>query len=399
MSTQPYFWVMDQISLLDLNQFVRRVLALNFGEAIWIEAELAQVQQSRGHFYLSLVQKDSDSGQLLAQAEARIWATQLSALRRARGPKITDLLRPGIQLRLRVQAVFHERYGYSLNIKDVDPDFTEGRLEQTRRQTIQQLQLSGDIDRNREHQLNIVPQRLAVISAESAAGWADFNQQIAQNEAAYSFRMQLFTAAMQGENAAAEIAKRLREVGRRQSDFDAVVIIRGGGSKLDLLAFDDLELCRQVALCPLPVISGIGHEIDESILDLVSHTALKTPTAVAAFLLDRAAQLEGMLWQQQQRLQTLARQKIAREQQRLLQIADRVPRVARHQLQRASMLIDKQEKVLDLLDPATVLARGYALVSHEGLAITRASEAPVNGTIDIRWQDGQRQATLHDKKN
>ncbi|MEM7573208.1 MAG: exodeoxyribonuclease VII large subunit [Bacteroidota bacterium] len=390
---------MDQISLLDFNQFVRRVLALNFGEAIWIEAELAQVQQSRGHFYLSLVQKDSDSGQLLAQAEARLWAAQLSALRRERGPKITDLLRPGIQLRLRVQAVFHERYGYSLNVKDVDPDFTEGRLEQSRRQTIQQLQLSGDIDRNREHQLNIVPQRVAVISAESAAGWADFNQQIAQNESGYSFRLQLFTAAMQGENAAVEIAKRLREVGRRQSDFDAVVIIRGGGSKLDLLAFDDLELCRQVALCPLPVISGIGHEIDESILDLVSHTALKTPTAVAAFLLDRAAQLEGLLWQQQQRIQGIAQQKVAAQLQRLTQIADRVPLAVRHQLQRASMLIDKQEKVLELLDPATVLARGYALVSHEGQAITQASEAPAKGAIDIRWQDGQRQAELQEKKS
>ena len=407
---------MNQLSLLELNRFVRRVMALNFGEAIWIEAELAQVQQSRGHYYLSLVQKDAQKVELLAQAEARLWSSQLPKLRRERGRKITELLQAGLQLRLRVQPVYHERFGYSLHIQDIDPDFTEGKLELARRQTIQQLQLSGDLDRNREQPLTVFPQRLAVISAESAAGFADFKQQLAKNEWGYAISIQLFAAAMQGELAPPEIIKRLREIARRASAFDAVIIIRGGGAKLDLLAFDNLELCQQIALYPLPVICGIGHEVDETVMDMVCHTSLKTPTAVATYLLDRAAQLEAylqsstqvlcgridqliraqeqLLQRHEHRLQLATKQQLLSAGQALHHQSNRIEVAARQQLKTAHQWLDTQEKVLEIVNPMAVLKRGYSLVSKAGQLVDSAAAVDKDETVEIRWADGSRLAII-----
>lgn len=398
--------------LADLTNFIRRVFALNLPEPVWVAAELAQANVSRGHCWLTLVQKDPDNDQVLAQLEGVVWANQLTELRRTYGPKLVDgLFQQGLSVRLRVSTSFHERFGLRLVVEDMDPAHTIGALERRRQLTLERLAAEDLLDRNARLQLPLAPQRLAIISSDTAAGLADFREQLDDNPYGYNFRLRLFPAAMQGAQTSPEITSRLREIRRNwPAAFDAVVIVRGGGGRTDLAAFDEENLCRAVAEFPLPIIVGIGHETDETVLDRVAHTSLKTPTASAVFLLDRLLQTEGQLLHLGRRIAQISRQLVAFDQPRIDRLAatsrqlaanvltaetHRLDRLDRdlHELPRRTLRdtaeqLRHYEQLLTALRPETTLARGYALVSQGGRLLVSPDDLKP-GEVDVRLKEGR----------
>ena len=296
---------MTTTTLYALHEHIRRVMALNYQHPLWITAEIAQIGRSRGHFYLELVEKGA-GGDLVAQGQAVLWAMDYRRIQATLGNHADEVLREGLQVRLQVRVDFHERYGLKLQIADLDPAHTFGQLELERRQTVQILQQAGLLDQNRSLSLPQVMQRVAVVTSGDAAGFQDFREHLEQNNFGYRFHCQLFATAVQGKNAIVGVREALAKVTTKQADFDCIVILRGGGARLDLSAFDDRELCKSVALMPLPVLVGIGHETDETVLDLVAHTSLKTPTAVADFLLQHHLLFENDLFRCAEQLRVLS---------------------------------------------------------------------------------------------
>lgn len=396
-------------SLFELNEFVRRILALNFQQPVWIVAELAQVGESRGHRYLDLVQK-GEGGEIIAQAQAAIWAAEFRQIN-ARFPLgLLPLLREGLELRMQVRPEFHERYGFKLHVTDIDPAHTFGQLDLLRRQTIQTLREQGLFDLNRVHPLPPVLQRIAVISSENAAGKQDFQEHLEGNTFGYAFDCQYFTAAVQGKNAEAEVIAAFEKIAQKAQKFDCIVVVRGGGARLDLMAFDELALCQTAAQSPLPILVGIGHDVDETVLDLIAHTSLKTPTAVADFLVNHNLMFEGNILEMATDLEHFAQNILkikhleldraettgrfaAREQ---LQDAvrtlgfweEKLPTVATQMLREQYRELERFESILQNLHPENVLRRGYSITTKNGKAITAATALKAGDKIDTRFKEG-----------
>lgn len=396
-------------SLSELTNFIRRVFALNLPEAVWVTAELGQANKSRGHYWLTLVEKGA-TDEIAAKLEGVIWAGQLQQLQRNYGIKlIRDLLQEGMSVKLKVTTSFHPRYGLRVVVEDVDPSFTIGELERKRQEVLQKLAAEGLLDKNATLPFPQLPQRLAVISSETAAGLADFRQQLDQNPYGYRFVLRLFPAAMQGVQTSPEILARLRQINAWDDAFDAVVIIRGGGGRTDLAAFDEAALCRAVASFPLPVIVGIGHETDESVLDKVAARSLKTPTATAVFLLEqfaaaefRALQLGRTITQQgrhqvnvsslqlsplKARVHELARSTVASATTDLNQLQKNISMAEGFALRGRSDQLNHLEQLLTALRPESTFARGYALASQDGKLLTDPDFVK-SGTVEVRLRDG-----------
>ncbi len=402
----------ETYQLADLTNFIRRVFALNMPEPVWVAAELAQANESRGNCWLTLVQKDPDTDQIIAQLEGVAWGNKLRELRQQHGLQLMNgLLQQGMSVRLRVSTNFHERYGLRLSVEDVDPAHTIGELERRRQLTLQRLAAEDLLNRNAKLPLPLAPQRLAVISSDSAAGLADFREQLDANPYGYRFSVKVFSAAMQGVQTSPEIIRRLREIRRNWPDrFDAVVIVRGGGGRTDLAAFDEEQLCRAVAEHNLPVIVGIGHETDETVLDRVAHRSLKTPTATAVFLIEQLIRAESAVLQLGRRIAQSARQittwegprldrlaranrqlaqsAISTEQFRLDRLAADLKRLPATALTSADDQLRHFEQLLTALRPETTLARGYALVSQDGQLIVDPAEIKT-GELDVRLKNGR----------
>ena len=399
------------LDLADLTSFIRRALALNLPEPVWVAAEISQANVSRENCWLTLVQKNLTSDAIVAQLDGVVWRGDLARLRRKYGVKIIrDLFQTGMSVRLRVATNFHERYGLRLTVEDIDPAHTIGLLEQRRQETLDRLSKEGLLSKNGQLPLPVVCQRLAVISSDTAAGLADFREQLTNNGYGYSFSLRLFPAAMQGQQTGPEVSARLRQIQRSTEPFDAVVIVRGGGGRTDLAAFDDEDLARQVAACTLPVLTGIGHETDNAVLDAVAHTSLKTPTATAVYLIDRLVRAEGLvlrlgrsiegqaatiLRDRSQRLAQLTnyidrnvRTTISSRQQRLASIENQLNLLPSAILNRAATRLTGYEQLLAALRPEAALARGYALVSQDGRIVTDPEELS-NGDVDVRLAKGR----------
>ena len=281
------------ISLFELLNNVKTELRTAFQTPVWVVAEIIELNQNRmGHCYLELAEKDPDSDRMIAKTKATIWAGVYARLAPYFESVTGEQLRVGMKVLVRVTVEMHELYSFSLNVLDIDAQYTLGDIAQQRAKIIAQLTADGVIDMNKQLELPLVVQRIAVISSDSAAGWGDFKNQLDDNDYGYKFETELFTALMQGDGAPASIIAALNAIFNRIDDFDAVAILRGGGSKSDLSCFDNYELAYNAAQFPLPIITGIGHERDDSVLDLVANTRLKTPTALAAFVIDRAADFE-----------------------------------------------------------------------------------------------------------
>lgn len=403
---------MQTCSLLDLQEYIRQVLALNFQEPLWVTAEIAQAGRSRGHVFLNLVQKGETPGSdIAAQAQAVLWQRDYQRLRLSVGLTLDEVLQEGREVRLCVRVEYHEQYGLRLIVTDADPAYTFGRLELRRRQTLDTLRQLGLLERNRALPLPSVLQRIAVVSSEGAAGFQDFRQHLAQNPFGYDFQCRIFSSVVQGAGLEPEMIAALEAVAAQRDQFDCVVVLRGGGARLDLSGFDSLELCKAAATLPLPLFTGIGHDTDETLLDLVAHSALKTPTAVADFLVQHNLVFENDLlrlaeqsravadrhltvtnlnlsnlesaifWSAQTRLRT-ARQQVEAA-------AVNLPGLWRRIIQHAATDLQRADDICAALHPDATLRRGFSLTFKAGKVLTDAGAVAPGDVLETQLRDGK----------
>ena len=286
----------QQLTLLELNTNVQETIKEKFSDAVWVVAEISELKINRnGHCYLELIEKDAINEHIVAKARATIWAFTFRMLKPYFETTTGYELSSGIKVLLKVNVEFHELYGFSLNIIDIDPTYTLGDLARKKAEIIHRLEEDGVINMNKELNLPLLPQRIAVISSKTAAGYQDFMDQLLNNPYNYKFYLKLFPAIMQGQQAEESIISSLEKIFDYEDFFDLVVIIRGGGSQSDLSCFDSYQMASNVAQFPLPVLTGIGHEKDESVIDIVANKKLKTPTAVAEFIIDQALEFDQKL--------------------------------------------------------------------------------------------------------
>lgn len=410
---------MERISLFQLNAFIKRVLALNFNNAVWVTAEIAQVTLSRGHIYLELVEKSPDTQAVIAKARGNIWKGTVVQMEQKLGPLFKDLLQEGTEILFSTKVTFHELYGISLQIEHIDPAFTVGKLEMERQETIKFLQTHGKLNKNNQFRLPPVLQHIAVLSSPTAAGYGDFKAHLLNNEYGYQIHWELFPVAVQGTQVTEEIIKALHTIQTRPKPFDAVVIIRGGGSKLDLAAFDHKELCIAIADYTQPILVGIGHERDQSIADLVAHTALKTPTAVADFILYHNLKFEEQLLVWGQQIQKQAEQVVREKTNQINQLTNQLKlashsllnrkvnllNLAKSSIKQASWLAVKNmnreltfmEKRIAAAHPKNILKRGYALIRNEEGDILDFEKINIHQYINIELVEGMVGTTVQEK--
>ncbi len=402
---------MESYTLYNLNEHIRQVMHLNFPDTIWVKAEVAQIKESRGQYYLTLIQKSEDSEKIIAQIDAMIWGQTYWLLRKRLKNTLSELLQEGLELLLNVRIEFNERYGLKLMIEDIDPAYTIGKLEIKRQKILEDLLKANLLNKNNQLDLPPVAQRLAVLSSNTAAGLQDYLAQMKNNAYGYSFRNILFPIAVQGINLEKELLAQLKKIAARKGEFDAVVIIRGGGSKIDLGGFDSFDLAKAVAKFPLPVIVGIGHEIDETILDRVAHTSLKTPTAVADFLIRKALHFESWLLENKAYLQNAANMQLQEEvatlqqMKRLLvlatqgqikevrfalnQLTRHLPVVVKHHLKYEQTKLTQLNKICTLLAPTAIMKRGYTQTYTNEKMIVSAKKVKEGMILETQFIDGQ----------
>lgn len=356
------------LPLAELLLRVKQTLTERFADSYWVIAEIAELTPPRhdgAHCYLTLTDqhRTGRGAELKAQARATIWSQRYQALAPAFQEATGQELQPGLKIMLRVQIKFHEQYGLSLDVLALDPTYTVGDLARQRLDTVRKLAAKGLLERQKRLSLAIGSQRLAVISSPTAAGFQDFMQQL--SESVYDFSVTLVPALMQGAEAPASIRAALDHIRPRRRQFDAVIIIRGGGGKTDLLAFDDYGLSAAVGAFPLPIITGIGHERDEAVVDLTAHTALKTPTAVAIFFLERLARLDAAFDGYAERIRALALDQVQAA-------ADQLRRLARHTQQAAQAQFAQQRTLLhQRIRLAATAPRAHLRQQHRSLDRTR----------------------------
>lgn len=286
----------QQITLFDLNQTIRNKLVEAFPESLWVIAEISEIKVgTTGHCYLDLIQKEDRSNSLKAKASATIWASTFRMLRPYFEMTTGRALSSGMKILIRATVEYHELYGLSLKVLDIDPTYTVGEMELQRQQTIQKLVDEGVFEMNKQVDFPLAPLRVAVISSEQAAGYQDFMHQLTANDFGFAFQTVTFNATMQGKDAEPSILRALESIFDSVADFDTVVIIRGGGAQADLSCFDSYWLAFHIAQFPLPIITGIGHTKDISVCDMVSNTSVKTPTAAAELLISKVAEFDAML--------------------------------------------------------------------------------------------------------
>jgi exodeoxyribonuclease VII large subunit len=303
-------------TLSELNTAIKATLELAFPESVWVVAEISEIRcNSKGHCYLELVEREEE--ETIAQIRANIWAYTFRNLASKFEKATGETLKQGMKLLLQVNVTFHKVYGLSLNVKDIDPTYSLGEMARKKREVIERLTKESLINLNKQIPLPLVPQRIAVISSATAAGYGDFINHIDDNPYGYKIFYTLYQSLMQGQEAEASIIAALKQIRGHSKLHDAVVIIRGGGSQIDLSCFDTYSLAVEVAKFPLPVITGIGHEMDDTVVDMVAHIKLKTPTAVAEFLILGMSSFEERLLDAQSTLINWAKELLREENHRL----------------------------------------------------------------------------------
>jgi len=311
----------QKLTLSELNELIKDALLEAFPTSVWVVAEVSELKENRsGHCYLELVEKEGNS--IVARSRATIWSYTYRILKPYFETTTGQLFTQGIKVLVQVSVEYHAAFGLSLNIKDIDPTYTVGDLALQRREIIDRLKNEGVFDMNRELELPLVPQKIAVISSATAAGYQDFMDQLHNNEHGFQFHTKLFEAYMQGAETVPSIISALERIFQYEDFFDAVVIIRGGGASADLISFDNYDLAINITQFPLPVITGIGHEKDDTIIDLVAHTRLKTPTAVAEFLVAGMERFYDHLLTLENGVVQITRELLEEQKRRLEDMAD-----------------------------------------------------------------------------
>lgn len=385
----------NPIGLLALQEQVKRHLEDHFFESVWLQAEISELKQNpSGHCYLTLVEKDPGSNALLARASAVVWASTWRMVKPYFEAQTGRSLAPGLSVLVRVQVSYSVLYGLSLVIYDIDPSFTVGELELARQRTIARLEAEGMFDMNAQLSLPLLPRRLAVVSSPTAAGWRDFRRQLEGNEYGFRFRLQLFPAVMQGDAAPESIIGALDQIAAEADSFDAVLILRGGGGAMDLVCFDDYELAVNVAQFPLPVLTGIGHDHDFHIVDMVAHTHVKTPTALADWLLDR---FSGEAWRLDtlvQRLHLAVRTHAAAQLGALESLKLRLVHAALDRHADALHALDLLERRVEAADPRRALDRGFLIALKDGHRTDRAAAFTPGDHLTLLFRDGSVEAEV-----
>lgn len=400
----------ESYSLSELGKCIKMTLKTAFAEPVWVRAEISEMHENvSGHCYLDLIEKADDTDVLVAKQKATIWAFTYRMLKPYFESEAGATLRAGMKVLLLCEVEFHEVYGVSLNVRDIDPAFTVGEMAVRRAEIIRRLTDDGIVDMNKQQPLAPVPQRVAVISSATAAGYGDFCDQLRNNVFGYTFYTKLFPATMQGAQTEQSVVAALDKICDFIDNFDVVVIIRGGGATSDLVAFDNYNLALHCAQFPLPIISGIGHQRDESVVDLVAHTRVKTPTAAAEFLVARINDFEKNIDEMAQNVAFSAREVVHDELLRLQQRTARLGVVQRvcvrhdaalqHLTMRlrnaAKMAISSEEKRMALVeksieyaDPATLLQRGFTLTTKHGKIVKSVCDVAPGDIVTTHLADG-----------
>ena len=400
------------MTLYELNHIVRSVLESSLDEEYWVEGEFADASVGfGGHFYGELVQKDEQGRNIVARARITCWARNYNIISLRFQKETGETLRRGLQVKLLVRVTFHEQYGYALNIIDADSTFTLGDMARRRREILNQLQEDGIINDNKELPLPRLLRRIAVVSSATAAGYGDFQNQLLNNDYGLHFQTQLFPAVMQGQHVPESVIAALEGILQAGEPFDLVVIIRGGGATGDLCDFDSYPLAACIAQYPLPVVVGIGHERDETVLDFVAHTRVKTPTAAAAFIIEHQAQEVALLDDLYRRILRSAENSILNARQRLEHIQKVLPllfagfkdrqerqmELLTHRLVTAMERRWEQEnhrqallqKRLEGLDPRILLQRGYSITTCGGRVVRSPKDVAEGEVITTSLQEGE----------
>lgn len=421
------------LTLYELNNLVSEVISSVMPDEYWVEAEISELRVVRGNCYMELVQKAEDTRTPVARASAKCWRTYWilvqSSFERVTGRQLC----PGMKVMMRVHADFHEAYGFSWIVTDINPEYTLGDIARRRREIIARLKEEGVFDLQKELIIPLFAQRVAVISSDNAAGYDDFCNQLQNNEKGLAFSVKLYPAVMQGESTEDSVIEALDRIYKDEDKFDVVVIIRGGGATSDLSGFDTLSLAENVANFPLPIIVGIGHNRDESVLDLVANMSVKTPTAAAAFLIDRLAAVAARVDAAATSLSKYVTNRIEQEKSRIKYLSTVLPSLYAAVKSRENMRISRMsdslyvavrqivasEKArLDLMpqrlsgawrqvvvgeshrlqmleqrvaasDPKRMLARGYTLTLHDGRAVTDLSSLKKGDMLTTLFAGGE----------
>lgn len=359
----------DVYSLKQLNEMVRAAVEYSIPDEYWVEAELADVKEVRGHCYMDLIEKDESGYSLVARAQARCWRNCWIGVKNKFESLTGCSFRSGIKVMVRVYAQFHEAYGFSWIITDVNPEYTLGNIWLKRREIISALTKQGVVELNKQLQLPIFCQRIAVISNAGAAGYGDFYRHLTENSRGYVFSVTLFEAAMQGEMVESSIIAALDDINAQQEKYDCVVIIRGGGATTDLSSFDTLALAENVANFPLPIITGIGHDKDECVLDLISHTRVKTPTAAATLLIEHLDIIYDRLQQWRESISRNAMGIIVKQKARIDNLEQQMPNIFARYISELKHHLDMLLQKITLLDPHQLLKRGYSITTINGKVV------------------------------
>ena len=399
----------QSLTLLDLQRMVRATLESRFRDPLWISAEISELKVNRsGHCYLNLVEKGATDGAPRAEARAVIWKSAYLPMASMFEAATGATLRAGLRVLVRVIVTYHEIYGFSLQIIDIDPRYTLGEIERRRRETIARLQQDGVWDMNRELELPRPTLRIAIVSSDTAAGYQDFMNELGRST--YRFQTTLFRSLMQGDAAEESIVAALRDIAQREEDFDVVVIIRGGGSTSDLALFDSYLIASYVAQFPLPIFSGIGHDKDVSVVDMVAHTSLKTPTAVATKLVEMADyemtlvenfateiahNVEDMLHGEELRLYTHgvnisreATRHISNHEKRIELLKDGLLSRVEYMISTEEQRLNAAERTLQSYFLDNILRLGFAVARNQEGAIRSIANTRIGESVDIELLDG-----------
>ena len=376
---------MNSLSLSELCTLIGEAITQRLPDTYWVRAEVAALSEKGGHLYLDLVEK-GQRGLFVARQRAVCWSGVQQMLCAYFTQETGTHLQAGMQVLLEVAVRFHPTYGLSLEIRNIDPQYTMGDLARQRQETISRLQEEGVLEMQRMLTLPTLTQRLAVISSADAAGYEDFVHQLTLS--GYRFHTVLFPATMQGERAERSMLAALNAVMAEEDRYDAVVIIRGGGATTDLTCFDSYSLCAHCAQFPLPILTGIGHTKDVSVLDMVAYCALKTPTAVAAFLIDgisaQAARVETLL----QRLQQTASRQVLLRTHRVEQLQSRLQYAAVQRLSYEKNRIENLNHRVVLANPERIYRMGYTLLRSQGKVLRSVKDVREGDLVSAEWIDG-----------
>ena len=420
------------LTLSELNSLIRGVVETAFPDTLWVVAEIAEARcNQKGHCYIELIEKKEDT--VIAQMRANIWSYTYRTLSQKFQQATGESIKHGMRVLFQVAVTFHDIYGLSLNIKDIDPTYSLGDMARKKRDVIERLTKEGLLERNKALSLPLVPQRIAVVSSPTAAGYGDFVNHLEHNPYRYRFIHTLFEALMQGEEAEMSILDALSDIKSHSNEFGIAVIIRGGGSQIDLSCFDSYALASEVARFPLPVVTGIGHQRDDTVVDIVARTKCKTPTDAAQFIISGMRSFEERISGSQARLVKLT-EEVLRDtrhnlkslihdfRHRVIQVlsdAHRSIDANTHRLQSAlrafnmkevnTLLsyhrnlkihmkqiwvkengrIEKAEQAVRLLDPINILRRGYSITSVDGTVLREVASIDKGMLLETRLYHGR----------